>query len=59
MFPYMKVAAACLVVAAGSAVPGLAGVASAQTQTGNLVRYSYKTVTINGKARSELNGINA
>jgi len=35
----------------------LAGTASAQT--GGPVRYSYKTVTIAGEARSELNGINA
>jgi hypothetical protein len=57
MFSCKKVAAACLAVAAGSAGLGLAGVASAQT--GGPVRYSYKTVTIKGKARSELNGINA
>jgi hypothetical protein len=57
MFPGKKVAAACLAVAAGSvglAVPGVAW-----GQTGGPVRYSYKTVTIQGKARSELNGINA
>jgi uncharacterized membrane protein len=57
MFPCKKVAAVCLVVAAGAVGPGLAGVASAQT--GGSVRYSYKTVTIKGEARSELNGINA
>jgi YD repeat-containing protein len=57
MFSCRKVAAACLAVAAGSAGLGLAGVASAQT--GGPVRYSYKTVTIEGKARSELNGISA
>jgi YD repeat-containing protein len=57
MFPGKKVAAACLAVAAGSAVLGQAGVASAQT--GGSVRYSYKTVTIKGEARSELNGVNA
>jgi hypothetical protein len=57
MFPGKKVAAACLAAAAGSAALGVAGVASAQT--GGSVRYSYKTVTIKGKARSEINGINA
>jgi hypothetical protein len=57
MFPGQKVAATCLAVAAGSVGLGLTGVASAQT--GGPVRYSYQTVTINGKARSELNGINA
>jgi YD repeat-containing protein len=57
MFPGKKVAAACLAVAAGSVGLGTAGVASAQT--GGPVRYSYKTVTIQGRARSELNGINA
>jgi YD repeat-containing protein len=57
MFFCRKVAAACLAVAAGWVAPGLAGVASAQT-AGSL-RYSYKTVTIKGKARSELNAINA
>jgi YD repeat-containing protein len=57
MFPGKKVAATCLAVAAGSVGLGLPGVASAQT--GGSVRYSYKTVTIKGKARSELNGINA
>jgi hypothetical protein len=57
MFSGKKVAAACLAVAAGSVVLGVAGVASAQT--GGSVRYSYKTVTIKGKARSEVDGINA
>ena len=57
MFSGKKVTAACVAVAAGWAVLGLAGVASAQA--GGPVRYSYKTITIKGKARSELNGINA
>jgi hypothetical protein len=57
MFPRKTVAAVCLAVAAGSVGPGLVGVASAQT--GGSVRYSYKTITIKGKARSEINGINA
>lgn len=58
MFSGKKVAAACLAVAAGSAVGlGSAGVASAQAR--GLVSYSYKTVTIPGAARSELNGVNA
>jgi YD repeat-containing protein len=57
MFPGKKVAAACLAVAAGSVALSQAGVASAQT--GGSVSYSYKTVTINGSARSELNGVNA
>jgi YD repeat-containing protein len=66
MFPCVKVAAACL-VAVGSVVPGLTGVASAQTggaqaggaQAGGSVHYRYKTVTIKGEARSEIDGINA
>ena len=58
MFSGKRVAAACLAVAAGSAVGlGPAGVASAQT--GRSVSYVYKTVTIPGAARSELNGVNA
>jgi|SRR5215469_5480933 len=57
MFPGKKVAATCLAVAAGSVGLGQTGVASAQT--GGPVGYSYKTVTINGEARSELNGVNA
>jgi YD repeat-containing protein len=57
MFPGKKVAAACLAVAAGSVGLGVAGVASAQTTAS--ISYSYKTITINGSARSELNGVNA
>jgi hypothetical protein len=57
MFPRAKAAAVCLAVAAGSVGLGVAGVASAQT--GAPVRYSYKTVTIKGEARSEVDGINA
>jgi YD repeat-containing protein len=57
MFPGKKMAAACLVIAAGSVGLGQAGAASAQT--GGPVCYSYKTVTITGKARSEVDGINA
>lgn len=57
MFPGKKVAAACLAVAAGSAGLGVAGVASAETA--GPVRYTYKTVSVEGKARSELNGVNA
>lgn len=57
MFLGKKAAAACLAAAAGSVALGQAGVASAQT--GRPVAYSFKTVTIKGKARSELNGVNA
>lgn len=57
MFPGKTVAAACLAVAAGSAALGLPGVAWAQA--GGPVSYTYKTVTIPGAARSELNGVNA
>jgi hypothetical protein len=57
MFPWKTATAACLAVAAGSVGLGVAGVASAQTA--GSVRYSYKTVTINGEARSEVDGINA
>jgi YD repeat-containing protein len=57
MFPGKKAAAACVAVAAGWAGLGQAGTASAQTD--GSVGYSYKTVTITGEARSELNGINA
>lgn len=58
MFSGKRVAAACLAVAAGSAVGlGPAGVASARTH--GPVSYIYKTVTIPGAARSELNGVNA
>jgi uncharacterized membrane protein len=57
MFPGKKVAAACLAVAAGSV--GLGQAAGASAQTGGPAGYSYKTITINGSARSELNGVNA
>ena len=57
MFSAKKMAATCLAIAAGSAALAPPGVASAQT--GGLVSYTYKTVTIPGAARSELNGINA
>lgn len=57
MFPGQKMAAACLAVAAGSVGLGVAGVASAQAS--GCAGYTYKTVTVNGEARSELNGINA
>jgi YD repeat-containing protein len=57
MFPRKKVAAVCLLVAAGSVVLGQAGAASAQTL--GSVSYTYKTVTVPGEARSELNGVNA
>jgi hypothetical protein len=57
MISAKKMAAACLAVAAGSAALGLPGVASAQTSRS--VGYTYKTVTIPGAARSELNGVNA
>jgi hypothetical protein len=57
MFPGKKAAAAWLAVAAGSVGLALPGVASAQT--GGSAGYIYKTVTVNGEARSELNGVNA
>jgi YD repeat-containing protein len=57
MFPGKKVAAACVAVAASWFGLSLAGVASAQA--GGPVSYSYKTITVTGEARSELNGINA
>jgi hypothetical protein len=57
MFPGQKMAAACLAVAAGSVGLGVAGVASAQAS--GCVGYTYKTVTVNGEVRSELNGVNA
>jgi hypothetical protein len=57
MSPGKKVAVACTAVAASLVGLGQAGTASAQT--GGSAGYSYKTVTINGEARSELNGVNA
>ena len=57
MFPGKWVAAACLAVAASSVGLGPVGVAWAQTP--GPVSYTYKTVTIPGAARSELNGVNA
>jgi hypothetical protein len=56
MFRGKKVAAACLAVAAGAAGLSQAGVASAQA--GLSAGYSYKTVSVKGEARSELNGVN-
>jgi hypothetical protein len=58
MFSGKRVAAACLAVAAGSAV-GLSPAGVASAQTGGSVSYTYKTVTIPGAARSELNGVSA
>lgn len=57
MFPGKKAVAASLAVAAGLVGLSQAGVASAQTA--GSPSYSYQTVTINGAARSEINGINA
>jgi hypothetical protein len=57
MFLGKKVAAACVAVAAGLAGLGVAGTASAQTS--RAVAYTYKTITISGEARSELNGVSA
>lgn len=54
MFAAKKLAVAGLAVAAGL---GMSGVASAQTA--GPVSYSYKTISINGEPRSELNGVNA
>lgn len=57
MLPVKRMTAVCLAVAAGSVVLGQAGMASAQAT--RPVGYKYQTITVNGLARSELNGISA
>jgi hypothetical protein len=57
MFPGKKFAAVCLAAAAGSV--GLGQAAGASAQGGRTAGYTYKTITIHGSTRSELNGVNA